>query len=75
MGYNGFTNYVTWLTSTYVCGIFNVTDINELAYELQAYIEENNSYKNDNGLYADIIRYSIQEINYKQLAEYILNNK
>lgn len=76
--YNGWTNYETWLTNLWLSELFDdyeITDIDELANCIEQYVDENNPLKDTSGLYNDLLTAGLSQINYREIAEHILENK
>jgi len=85
--YQGFSNYETWAVKMWIDNDPGTTDhINdliddqeiddpgELADLIKEYIEENNPLIDDANLYADLLNAAIDNADYDEIAEIILND-
>lgn len=78
MKYNGWTNYETWLINLWLSDYLQeiieelcISDISELENYIKDYLEETNPIK-ENGLFADLLNSILNNVNYREIAEHIL---
>jgi len=82
--YNGWTNYETWLVASQmdenqnyfnemVKQLYNgENNIIKIANKFRDYFEENNPFRNEIGIYADLIKSAISEVNWYEIAEHYI---
>lgn len=74
--YNGWSNYETWLVNLWLSEFLqelDIDDVSTLADYIEEYLEENNPIKETSGLYVDLLTSALKEVNYREIAEDILD--
>jgi hypothetical protein len=81
--YNGWTNYATWRVNLEIFdgmdvyeafSIIEDDDASELASALKQYADELLTMNGESGLVVDYARAFLQDVNWHEIAEYMLDN-
>jgi hypothetical protein len=81
--YNGWTNYATWRVNLEIFdgmdvyeafSIIEDDDTSELASALKQYADELLTMNGESGLVVDYARAFLQDVNWHEIAEYMLDN-
>jgi len=82
--YNGWTNYETWNWYLWYSHAFTADDFDGMegdVYKISKYLEdwteevaEETGILNDTGFFSDVVRASLSEVNYYEIAEHFVDD-
>lgn len=76
--YNGWTNHETWTVNLWLAnnGYTPAADnIRQTADEIKEFVNEFNPLANNASLYSDLLTTALQEVNWREIAEALIEDK